>query len=55
MRYVRWKRKWDNTLLLAVFKKLKAKMTLMVIKQKKPAFPFYLWFCELINMLDSFD
>src|SRR5947208_16803626 len=38
----------DNTLRLTVFLKLKAKMTLMVIKQKKPVFPFYLWFCEPI-------
>ncbi len=50
-----WKRKWDNTLYLIVFTKLKAEMTLMVIKQKKPVFPFHPWLCEPINMLDGFD
>ena len=30
--YIGWKRKWDNTLRLAVFPKLKAEMILMVIK-----------------------
>ena len=53
--YIGWKYKWDNTLHLIVFMKLKAEMTLMVIKQKKPAFPFYPWLCELINVLDSFN
>ena len=50
-----WKCKWDDTLRLTVFPKLKAEMTLVVIKQKKPVFPFHPWLCELINVLDSFD
>ena len=50
-----WKRKWDDTLCLAVFPKLKAEMTLMVIKQKKPVFPFHPWLYKPIDVLDSFD
>src|SRR6266480_1538806 len=53
--YMGWKRKWDDTLRLAVFPKLKAEMTLMVIKQKKPVFPFHLWLREPIDVLESFD
>src|SRR6266496_4620409 len=51
--YMGWKHKWDDTLHLIVFPKLKAEMILMVIKQKKPVFPFHLWLYELIDVLDS--
>jgi hypothetical protein len=55
MRCMGWKPEWNNTLLLAVFGNLKGKMAFMVVKQKKPVFPFCSGFCEPVDVLDCFE